>query len=503
MVAAMALLAGCAQQPPQRAAGMPELPAGYLHACAVQSRPAAVAAPQVWWQGFQDATLTRLVERALLANLSIEQAQARLLVARAHDITAAAAFEPQAQAGAGRVRVGQSLRDPASLVGAASPAYRRSFFDDSLVASAAWDLDISGGLRAQQDAALADAAAAEARLQAERAQVAADVGDAYLRLRGAQSRLLLAERQEDVARRLLALSEQRVDAGAAAAREADTARAHVEGVLASMPPLRAQVQAELLRLDTLLGAAPGTFGHELSKAASLPPAPGIALVSGPADLLRTRADLRAAERRLAARHARVAYALSEYYPKLSVSALAGWNNAAGGPLFGGDALEHQFGIGLRWRLFDFGRIDAEVAAARGQEAEALAEYRAAVLQAAFEVETALVAVVQAEARTQTLGRQLERLRMARARGQEAYLDGAVSLTEVLDLDRQILAVSDQQAQSLVDSLRASVAAFKALGGGWAAPQAPASAAAPQCPPVAGEAASARGLSMSTAGLETK
>ena len=120
-------------------------------------------------------------------------------------------------------------------------------------------------------------------------------------------------------------------------------------------------------------------------------------------------------------------------------------------------------------LFDFGRVDAEVAQARGRDAEALAAYRSSVLRASEDVENALSDLAQQQNRAQALGRQIAELTVARGQAEQAYEGGVISLVEVRDADRDLLTASDQLVQAKSDSARAAVAAFRALGGGWPAP----------------------------------
>jgi outer membrane protein TolC len=101
---------------------------------------------------------------------------------------------------------------------------------------------------------------------------------------------------------------------------------------------------------------------------------------------------------LAASNARIGVAVAEYYPKFSLSGLVGSATTATGGLFTGGATQANGVMGLRWRLFDFGRVDAEIHAAKGRNAEALAAYRLAVLRASQDVEDAFSTLVQQEAR---------------------------------------------------------------------------------------------------------
>jgi outer membrane protein TolC len=135
-------------------------------------------------------------------------------------------------------------------------------------------------------------------------------------------------------------------------------------------------------------------------------------------------------------------------------------------LFTAGAFQATGGASIRWRLFDFGRVDAEVAQAKGREAEALAAWRGTALRAAEDVETALVRLVEARAERASLVRQIAQLKKARDETRRAYAGGVAALIDVFDADRQELAASDRLATVRGDESRAAVAAYRALGGGW-------------------------------------
>lgn len=140
-----------------------------------------------------------------------------------------------------------------------------------------------------------------------------------------------------------------------------------------------------------------------------------------------------------------------------------------GGLFGGNATQASGVLGLRWRLFDFGRIDAEIAAARGRNAEALAAYRLTVLRASEDVENALSSLIKQQARARMLAEGTSSLTKARTSSLAAYKGGVASLPDVLDADRRLLANRDAETQSNAAAARAAIASFRALGGGWDAP----------------------------------
>jgi outer membrane protein TolC len=158
-------------------------------------------------------------------------------------------------------------------------------------------------------------------------------------------------------------------------------------------------------------------------------------------------------------------ASSEYYPKLTLSALLGFeglNSAA----WSAANFQPQALLGLHWRLFDFGRVDAEVAQAKGVNAEALARYRSAMLKATEEVENALSLQLQFGAERQELSNEVGADQRARTASEQAYQGGVTGIAELLEQDRQLLAARDQLLVAQTGAARASVATYRALGGGW-------------------------------------
>jgi outer membrane protein TolC len=287
-----------------------------------------------------------------------------------------------------------------------------------------------------------------------------------LRIRGDQARIAVAEQQVVTDERLLELVRQRFGRGLGAVREVAQAEALLSHARASLQPLRIDLAAQMNRLDILLGRQPGTSGGELETPSDIPSVPSVPANDGPLDVLRRRPDVLAAERHLAASNARIGQALADYYPKISLAGLLGYESSRPSDLFKAATFQPQGVIGLRWRVFDFGKVSAEVAQTRGANAEAMARYQQAVLRAAEDVENAFTALVQLEVHQQELLTEVAALKRARDASLEAYQGGVSALIDVLDADRQLLAAQDELAQTRADSARAAVGTFRALGGGW-------------------------------------
>jgi NodT family efflux transporter outer membrane factor (OMF) lipoprotein len=362
-------------------------------------------------------------------------------------------------------RIGQSLDTAIGHV-TTELGLPRDYTDYSVGGAASWELDFFGGLRRGREAARADAAASMADLATMAIAVEAETADAYLTLRTLQSRLAVAGEQERNEALLVDLVRQRVGQGVSPDRDLNRAEGALLGVRASMAPIRASIDAQLNRIDVLLGEQPGHNHTLLIEAGAIPMAPVPAGSALPTDLLRRRPDVVAAERRLAASNAHIGQAIADYYPHFSLSGLIGVDSLSTSDLFTHGALQASGGAGLRWRLFDFGRVDAEVAGARGRQAEALAAWRGAVLNAAEDVENALSRLREAHLERASLEAEVAALTKARDQARQAYDGGVSGLINVTDADRELLAASDRLSLVRGDEARQAVFAYRALGGGW-------------------------------------
>lgn len=459
-------VSGCAVGPSYRRP-VPALET-FHSAAALRTRPTSAPAPalETWWDGFNDPVLSRIVLQARDQNLDLAAALARVQQARAAAREAGAQLLPTFDLNGQATRIHQSLESPIGQIASQVPGFNRdqSLYDASLGAS--WELDLFGGLRRGREAASAEADAAIAEQAGIRISVAADAADAYLRIRGDQTRIAVAEQQVATDERLLELVRQRFGRGLAAVREVAQAEALMSQARASLQPLHIDLEAQMNRLDVLLGVQPGTSVLQLQTSVEIPSVPNVSASDEPLQVLRRRPDVIAAERHLAASNARIGQAIASYYPKISLAGLLGYESTSPADLFKAATFQPQAVAGLRWRVFDFGKVSAEVAQAKGANAEAIARYKQAVLRAAEDVENAFTSLVQLEAHNQELLTEVAALTRGRDASQEAYQGGVIALTDVLDADRQLLTAQDELAQSRADAARAAVGAFRALGGGW-------------------------------------
>lgn len=461
------LLQGCSVGPKYKAPPLPGSAFAPFHNSVETSKSNNSPATPLdqWWTGFNDSELVTIVQRALSQNLDLAASLERVNQSRAVAAGAGARLYPSGELDASATAEHQSLEGNLGTISRDVPTFRRNIHEYTIGPSASWEIDVAGGIRHNAAAARDEVQAAEADRIGTRIIVAADAADAYLQIRGYQARIAIAKSQIETDEHLLKLVQNRYDAGAATKREIAQAQALLQQARSTLPPLHLALEKQLNRLDVLMGVQPGTYAHELDTVMPVPPVPNIANQE-PTDVLRRRPDVIAAERRLAASNERIGVVLAEYYPKISLAGVLGFDSLNSGSLFTSDAFQPAAVAGLRWRLFDFGRVNAEVKQARGINAEALVDYRQAVLKAAEDVENALASLSETEADSVEVQAEVQSLTHARDLSQEAYRAGSITLTDVLDADRQLLTAQDQLASNRADASRAAVAVFRSFGGGW-------------------------------------
>lgn len=448
LVAAL-LLAGCASLSPpavDATAGVSAPP--QWSTASGPSAPADSLAD--WWQRFGDAELSRLVADALAANTDVASARAALRQARAlRDVDVA-------QAGP-RLDASGSAQRSRSNSASASNSYR-------VGVDASWEPDLFGGNRAGIAASEADLQASGFSLGDVQVSVAAEVALAYLELRGSEARLAIARdnlaSQQDTAQ----ITQWRVQAGLATSLEAEQARAAVEQTRAQIPSLQKSIAQTRHQLALLTGRTVGEL--QLAASNEVPQPPAELALAFPAETLRQRADVRAAEARVSAAAQRVAQADAARYPNFSLSGSLGLQALTLSGLSGGGAVASALLASVSLPLFDGGAAKAQTAAQRAAYDQAREAHRSAVLVALKDVEDALVALQRDRERLATLQQAAEAAGNAALLARQRYASGLIDFQTVLETQRSLLSAQDSVAASRVDVATDHVRLYKALGGGW-------------------------------------
>lgn len=415
-----------------------------------------------WWTSFGDAELASLVERAVAGNYDVQQAEARIREARAARRIAAADLWPAVQAGASYDRERTSANGPTG----SSPLGGKWIDLFQVGFDANWELDVFGGTRRAVEAADAAVAAAEADRDAVLVTLLGDVGFEYVTYRSLQRRVALATENLEAQRATLGLTRRLLDAGLAPELDVTRAEAVTATTAATIPALRRGAAQAMHRLGTLVGAPPMTLEQELAVATPIPAPPSAVPIGMPSDVLLRRPDVARAERDLASATAEIGVATRDLFPRFFITGAADLQSLHATDLFTWQSRLASLGPSVTWPVFEGGRIRANIAFRTAAQAERLAAYRGAVLQAFQEVEDALVAFAHQQATSAELARAVGANDRTAELARRLYGQGLTDFLTVLDAERSLFASQDALAESQRDLALDLVALYKAVGGGW-------------------------------------
>jgi outer membrane protein TolC len=440
-----------------------------------------------WWQGFRSPALDRLIAAARADNFDIAAAIARVRQADAQVRIAGAALLPtlDATANAGWQQAGVTR----GVAGSSTRSIQIHSY--SLGLNAAYQVDFWGKNRAAQQSAVASAVFSRWDQEVVALTVVTNVATTWFTALAFADRIAIAERNLRDASQTLAVIQGRLDVGTATALDLAQQQALVDGVRASIPPLRNQLQQALLGLGILIGrppeavvevvpeVVPGVVPWETPAAVPGPagPQPGTltdlalpAVAPGlPSALLQRRPDVAEAEAQLVAAHFSVQVARAAFFPTIQLTASGGLANAALNTLFTPGGAIAALAAGLTQPIFDAGTLRGQLEQARGRYNELLADYRKAVIQAFTDVETALTAW-----RYTTDQEALQRAAVASAQrsadiARAQMAAGTVDVTTVLTAETTLFTDLDTLAQVRLARFQALLSVYKALGGGWRQP----------------------------------
>ncbi|WP_086998453.1 efflux transporter outer membrane subunit, partial [Rhizobium sullae] len=334
-------------------------------------------------------------------------------------------------------------------------------------ANVSWLLDLFGQYRRSKESALASLDSAYASADVARLAFLQDLVSTYIDARFFQERIALSKANLQSRRETYDLTKFQLEAGAASRLDVVQAEGLVQSTQAEIPNLETNFRVSAHHIATLLGLPASALMAELQKGASQP-IYRAGIISGiPADLIRNRPDIRVAERNLAAATANIGVAQSQLYPSISLSGAISptWVNPAGGS--GGGLTTWSFGPTLSLPIFDGGRLRANVDIAKSDAKTAYLAWKAAVLNAVEEVENALSAVRRDAQTVEALRAQVKTTQESLELSTASYKDGASSLLDVLDAQRQVSLAQASLAASVQQMAKDYVSLNVAIGGGYA------------------------------------
>lgn len=422
-----------------------------------------------WWELFGDPVLNRLIETAYRQNLDVRAAGLRVIEARAQLGVAIGDFYPQTQQGVG----GLSYERQSARAGQQpeTTANRLEFWQNQLGAQLAWELDFWGRFRRGIESADAAFLSSIAAYDAALVTLTSDVAETYVSIRTTELRLKIARENVRVQEESLKIARARFQGGTTSERDVQQALTVLASTQATIPALETRLRQSENALGVLLGMAPGGVDAMLAQASGIPVAPAEVAVGVPADLLRRRPDVLAAELAAAAQSARIGLVKAELYPSISLIGNFGyvasdWTNYSLGDIFQSRSRAISFGPTLTWNFLNYGRITNNV---RFQDAlfqERATAYQNTVLRAQQEVEDGLIAFLNARERTRLLAEAAAAAQRSLDLSVLQYQQGITDFTTVLTAQQDLLRQQDDLVVSTGEVPSGLVRVYRALGGGW-------------------------------------
>ncbi|WP_095059136.1 MULTISPECIES: efflux transporter outer membrane subunit [unclassified Pseudomonas] len=455
LLTACLLLSACGS-PAQRPDSGIQPPAAW------QSPHTAVAAydNQQWWNRFGSPQLGRLIEQARLGSYDLAAAIARVRQARADTVIAGGSQLPEVKAAVNANREKLLRGDGYSQLDADDSNKAVDYFDASLTAS--YEIDFWGGQRASRDSAQLGLKASEFDQATVELTLLSGVANGYAQALSLQEQSRIAELNLANAQSVLKLVQTRFDSGSATALELAQQKSLVAAQQRQLPLAQQQAQDARISLALLLGRPVQALSLDQEHFDQLTwPAINAGV---PSQLLSRRPDIARAEAQLAAAQADVSIARAAMLPTVTLSAEIGSGSDSAS-----DILRSPFynlSAGLLAPIFNNGRLGAQRDKATARQEELLEIYRGAIINGFADVEKALNSIRGLDEQRQWQSEELSQAQTAFNIAQSRYQAGAEDLLIVLETQRTLYAAQDLNVQLRLSRMQASIALYKALGGGW-------------------------------------
>ncbi len=413
-----------------------------------------------WWGVFHDPILNDLICTAYHQNLTLREAGFRVLEARAQLGIAIGNIFPQLQNASGDYMAIARSRQTVGL------GFGPQFFNQwNFGFNLAWELDFWGRFRraVEQNSDLLNASVED--YDGALVTLLGDVATAYVNMRTLELRIKYAEDNVHIQRDTLAIVEARFKVSTISELDVDQARTTVESTEAAIKELEIALRQSVVQLCILMGMPPEDLYARFGRG-PIPTAPKEVAVGIPADLLRRRPDVRAAERRLAAQCAAIGIAESEFYPHVSIIGTLGWSAQNLGHLFEPSALNSNVGPSFTWNLLNYGRLLNNVKFQDALFQELLATYQNSVLLANQDVENGLVTFLKGQERTDHQQASVDSAVRAVNIALKQYEAGTADFTTVTQVEQIQVQQQDLLAQAQGEICTGLIQVYRALGGGW-------------------------------------
>jgi len=425
-----------------------------------------------WWCELGDPVLDGLVQSTYQQNLSLRAAGMRVLQARYQLAIAESGLFPQRQTYHGRYTHVQRSK-AGDLTGLnqlnnrlpAAIQIPRSFESWHHGLNLSWELDVWGRFRRAIESADASLDESVENYDEILVSLIADTATAYVQVREFQERIRLAEQNVTLQQETYDIAKARFDQGAVTELDVDQATATLAKTKALVPDLQIQLRVANNQLCVLMGVPPTDLTAQFTPA-PIPAAAKEVVVGIPAELIRRRPDVRAAERRVAAQSAMIGVATAQLYPAFSIFGTLGWHASDFSTMFTSAANTGTVGPSFNWDILNYGRIANNVRVQDARFNEFVFMYQQTVLRANQEAENAIAAYLQSQLIVAALQESVNALEKSCQVAMVQYRNGEVNYNRLATLQSELVTYQDNLASARAEVALSLIQIYRALGGGW-------------------------------------
>ena len=410
-----------------------------------------------WWHELGDNTLTELINDAFISNRDLSIARAKVLEARAQLGLSRENFSPKTELSAGYTNGRNSdMEDPEN----------KSYNQYTIGFDSSWEIDFFGKNKHIAQAAKANLESEYADLNNAWVSLSAEVAVNYITLRVLQNRLDLAQNDIKASREILDILNSQYSAGLIDELPVQQAKSELESLSAKIPEISQLINERINALAILTGQIPGSINQRLLRHKELPDLDVQKLIGIPAEALKQRPDIKAAERRLASQAQTRKAAEKSLYPVIQLIGSIGLESMSTGHLFSSGSYTYSIGPAIKWPIFHIGEIKKNIKVQSAVEEQYLAELESVILNAVREVHDALNANSQEFLRGESLNRALKSAMSALEISRNKYSQGLSDFSSVLKAQKDVYLIQDEIISSEGQKIINLIILFKSLGGGW-------------------------------------
>ncbi len=413
-----------------------------------------------WWKGFEDPVLDSLISTGVKNNFNLSAARKRVEIARMNLKSARSAYFPTIGASAGWTK----NRTSGLQLSGGGESVTTDYFDASL--SASWEIDVFGKIASSAGEQKNLIKVSKAEYAGAMLSICAEIATTYIQLRVWQNELIVDNEHSTRQERIVKITEARHEAGLASMLDVRQAREVYYSTKASIPVLENSITTAMNSLSLLVGSYPGELNQLLSQPCPMPDYRRIIGTGIPAELLRRRPDIVAAEMTIAANASALGVAKKDFLPTLSIDGSIGTAAHNAGDLFKKESFTYTVAPRLTWTIFSGFSRSAAVTEARQTMRISIDNYNQTVMTAVCEVDNAISSYLSSIRHIDAIKETIDQTNESYKLSVDLYKRGLTPFNNVVSAQLNLLENENHMIVARGQALAALVSIYKSIGGGW-------------------------------------